>query len=67
MDILSAIISLFSLLFSIITFTKLHIVYIPMIVCEMVGMEPQMTKTILATSVILWLIVVMKSIINHFK
>ena len=67
MDILSAIISLFSLLFSIITFTKLHIVYIPMIICEMIGTGPQITKTILAASIMLWLIVVTKSIISCFK
>lgn len=67
MDVLSVFISFFSLVFNIITFTKLHIVYIPLIICELAGASPQTTETVLVASAFLWMAVVIKSIVNHFK
>ena len=67
MDVLSVFISFFSLVFNIITFTKLHIVYIPLIIYELAGASPQTTETVLVASAFLWIAVVIKSIVNHFK
>jgi hypothetical protein len=67
MSVLSVFISFFSLVFNIITFTKLHIVYIPWGICELVGASSQATETVLIASVSLWVAVVIKSIIKYFK
>lgn len=67
MGVLSVFISFFSLVFNIITFTKLHIVYIPLIICELVGTGPQNTETVLVASASLWVAVLIKSIVNYFK
>ena len=37
MDVLSMVISLLSFIFSIVTFFKLHIIYVPLILCELAG------------------------------
>ena len=67
MGVLSVFISFFSLVFNIITFTKLHIIYIPLIICELAGASPQTTETVLIASASLWVAVVIKSIIKYFK
>lgn len=67
MGLLSVFISFISLLFNIVTFTKLHIVYIPLIICELANVSPQTTEKVLIASAFLWIAFVIKSIVNHFK
>ena len=67
MDILSVLISFFSLIWNIIVSTKLYIIYFPSIACEIAGVSTQTTKTIVATSIMIWLAVWIKTIINHFR
>ena len=67
MDILSVLIAFFSLIWNIIITTKLYIIYLPSIACEIAGVSSQTTKSIIAASIMLWLAVWIKTIINYFR
>ena len=67
MDLISMVISLLSFIFSIVTFFKLHIVYVPLILCELAGASAEVTGTVGAISCLVWLATIIKTIINYFK
>jgi len=67
MDVLSMVISLLSFIFSIVTFFKLHIIYVPLILCELAGASPEVTGTGLMISCLVWLTTVIKTVINYFR
>ena len=67
MDVLSMVISLLSFIFSIVTFFKLHIIYVPIILCELAGASPEVTGTVLTISCLVWIATVIKTIINYFN
>lgn len=67
MDLISMVVSLLSFIFSIITFFKLHIVYVPLILCELAGASPEVTGIVLMISCLVWLTTVIKTVINYFR
>ena len=67
MEIFSIIISFMQFVFEIIVFLKLHWVYIPLILCEIINAGETTTEKVLAVSTMAWIVVVVKSVINHFK
>ena len=67
MSVLSVFISFFSLMWNIAVATKLYIVYIPLILCEVAEINPQIADKVLVASAMLWVAVWVKTLINHFK
>ena len=67
MDLISMVISLLSFIFSIVTFFKLHVVYVPLILCELAGASAEVTGTVVTISCLVWLATIIKTIINYFK
>lgn len=67
MDIPSMVISLLGLLFTIITYFKLHIIYVPLLICELAGFGVAVTDKVMLVSCIVWAAYIIKSVINHFK
>lgn len=67
MEIIGIMLTLIQMCVSLIVFLKLHIVYIPLIIIELVGIKGALAGTIMTVSILLWLYTVVKSIINFFR
>lgn len=67
MEMFSTMISAIQLIISIIVFFKLHIVYIPMILCDMFAINPALTEKIFYGSLLIWTVTIVKSVINFLK
>lgn len=67
MEEFSLFLSLLSFIFSIVTFFKLHIIYVPMILCELAGASPEITRIVLVVSCVVWIASIIKGVINYFK
>lgn len=67
MEIIGIMLTLIQMCVSLIVFLKLHIVYIPLIIIDLIGIEGALASTIMTISVLLWIYAVVKSVINFFK
>ena len=67
MEMLSIILTLIQMCWSLVVFLKLHIVFIPMAFIELCGISGALANSILIISILLWLVTVAKSILSLFK
>lgn len=67
MEIVGIILAMLQFILSVITFLKLEIVYLPLLLCALFGASDTVTATVVSIAAVAWIITIIKSITNVFK
>lgn len=67
MELLGLVLAMLEFILSVISFMKLEIVFLPMILCELFGASDTVTGVVLSIAAIAWVITIVRSITDVFK
>lgn len=67
MEIVGIILAMLDFMLSVITFLKLEIVILPLLLCELFGANATVTGIVVSAAAIAWVVTIIKSITDVFK
>lgn len=67
MEIVGIILAMLDLALSVVTFLKLEIVLLPLLLCELFGANSTVTGVVVAVAAIAWVLTIIKTITDAFK
>lgn len=67
MEIVGIILAMLDFMLSVITFLKLEIVLLPLLLCELFGASATVTGIVVSMAAIAWVVTIIKSITDVFK
>lgn len=67
MEIVGIILAMLDFALSVVTFLKLEIVLLPLLLCELFGANSTLTGVVVSVAAIAWVVTIIKSITDVFK